>query len=342
MHEVINKNIFEIDAEALVNTVNCVGIMGKGLALQFKQAFPENFNAYKKACCLGKVRPGHIFIYEVGFLENPKFILNFPTKRHWKENSKIEDIQSGLKDLVRIVNQLKIKSIAVPPLGCGNGKLHWPDVRKLIIDTFKGVDVELKIIEPNIYKNTVDEQMTKPRLTRARALLIKLIWRYKELQYLLSLLEIQKLAYLLQESGEPLKLKFEQGHYGPFANNLNKALSAMEGHFIRGFDSANPKPNTDIKLVNNVVDEANEFLKDDTDALARLKLVENLIEGFETPYGLELLTTVHWIVHHSSHKAKDLSEAIDLIHKWNDLKKRKFNPDHIEITWKHLKETNWI
>lgn len=343
MLEFTNENIFESDMEALVNTVNCVGIMGKGLALQFKQAFPENYRAYRKACRLGKVKVGHIFVFEMGFFETPKFILNFPTKNHWRENSNIQDIQSGLEDLVRIVTQFKIKSIAIPPLGCGNGKLYWPDVRKLIISAFKDVDIMVKIIEPNRYKNVITStQATALEFTRARALLIKLIGRYKEQQYLLSLIEIHKLAYFLQESGESLKLRFEQGHFGPFANNLNKVLSKMEGHFIKGFDANNPKPDTDIELVHGATTEANEILKDDSEALKRLKLVENLIEGFETPFGLELLATVHWVVHHASCKAKDISETIDAIHNWSQLKKNKFSDHHIEVTWNHLKEMNWI
>ncbi len=343
MLEFSEENILDTNVEALVNTVNCVGIMGKGLALQFKQVFPDNFKAYKKACHLGKVRPGRIFVFEMGLFGNPKYILNFPTKNHWKENSYLEDIRLGLRDLIKIVKELNIKSIAIPPLGCGNGKLHWPDVLKLITKAFEGFDdVVVKIIEPNEYKSKIKARLGKPNLTRSRALLIKLIGRYKEAQYLLSLIEIQKLAYFLQESGEALKLKFEQAHYGPFANNLNKVLSTMEGHFIKGFDVNNPKPNVEIELIGNIIEQSNEFLKGDTEALTRLKNVESLIEGFESPYGLELLATVHWIVHHANPQANNLSEAIELIHNWNSAKRNKFSSDHIKTTWNYLKELKWI
>lgn len=338
-----NDDILKANVEALVNTVNCVGVMGKGLALQFKQRFPKNFKAYKKACLQGMVQPGRVFVYEIGIFERPRYILNFPTKRHWKENSRIDDIRAGLNDLVKIVNELKIKSIAIPPLGCGNGKLFWPEVRKLITDAFLDMDdVVIEIFDPCEPKTQISIQTTKPKMTRGRALIIMLIGRYKEAQYSLSLIEIQKLAYFLQEAGESLKLNFEQAYYGPFANNLYKVLSAMEGHYIKGFDSNNAKPYNEIELVDNIIKDAADFLKNETKAMQHLEIVEQLIDGFETPYGLELLATVHWVVHHARPQAHNLSEAIDLIHKWSPEKKRKFTLDHIETTWNHLNEMNWL
>lgn len=343
MIDYTKKNIFDIHAEAIVNTVNCVGVMGKGLALQFKQFSPDNFKAYKQACKQGKVQPGHLFVFETGTFDNPRFILNFPTKRHWKENSRLEDIQLGLKDLVKQIKRLRIKSIAIPPLGCGNGKLPWNVVHPLILKSFQEVnDVNVTIIEPIESKEPVARGQVEPKMTRSRALFIKLIDRYKKEHYALSLIEIQKLAYFLQESGEPLKLKFEKGHFGPFANTLNNVLSAMEGHFIKGFNGNAPKPNQEISLFNDAINQANTFLENDTDAQGRLETVENLIEGFQSPYGLELLATVHWVVHHSIPHAKNLTEAIDLIHNWNASKKKKFSVDHISTTWSHLKETRWI
>lgn len=337
------ENIFDINVEALVNTVNCVGIMGKGLALQFKKYFPENFKAYQKSCREQKVQPGHIFVYETGTFNNPKYILNFPTKRHWKEKSRLEDIQIGLKDLIKKIKILRIKSIAIPPLGCGNGGLYWPTVHKLILEACEEIpNVKIKIIEPNGYKEQSRHLITKPKLTLSRALVIKLIERYQELHYQLTLIEIQKLAYFLQEAGEPLKLTFEKAHYGPFANNLNKVLSRMEGHFIKGFDIENPKPHQEITLIDSAKEEVNALLNNDAIARHRLKVVENLIEGFESPYGLELLATVHWVVHHGNPRAHNLFEAIELTHNWNLSKKNKFSPEHIETTWSHLKEVNWI
>ncbi|MEP0756677.1 macro domain-containing protein [Trichocoleus sp. DQ-A2] len=132
MLEFKQGNLLEEDAEALVNAVNCIGVMGKGIALQFKQAFPENFQQYKKACDTKEVQPGRMFTVPTGKLFNPKYIINFPTKRHWRDKSKVEDVQTGLKALVAEVQQLDITSIAIPALGCGNGGLDWLEVKPLI------------------------------------------------------------------------------------------------------------------------------------------------------------------------------------------------------------------
>jgi O-acetyl-ADP-ribose deacetylase (regulator of RNase III) len=140
MIELKTGNLLSENAEALVNTVNCVGIMGKGIALQFKRAYPENFRQYEKACKAGVVQPGHMFIFPTSNLSNPKYIINFPTKRHWRNKSKIEDIQSGLITLVEQVKLLGITSIAIPPLGCGNGGLNWADVKPLIESAFSQLD----------------------------------------------------------------------------------------------------------------------------------------------------------------------------------------------------------
>ena len=123
-------NILAEDAEALVNTVNCVGVMGRGIALQFKNAFPDNFKAYVAACRSGAVRPGRMFVFETGTLTNPRYIINFPTKRHWRGNSRLEDIKAGLTDLTRQIRERGIRSIAIPPLGSGLGGLEWDVVRK--------------------------------------------------------------------------------------------------------------------------------------------------------------------------------------------------------------------
>jgi O-acetyl-ADP-ribose deacetylase (regulator of RNase III) len=136
MLESCSGNLLEADVKALVNTVNCVGEMGKGLALQFKQAFPENFEEYRRACQSGEVKPGQMFIVPTGRLTNPRYIINFPTKRHWKNPSRIEAIETGLLALIETVKQFGMRSIAVPPLGCGNGGLAWSRVAPLIEAAF--------------------------------------------------------------------------------------------------------------------------------------------------------------------------------------------------------------
>ena len=149
MIELTRGDILSAEAEALVNTVNCAGRMGRGLALQFKRAFPENFTAYAAACQRGEVQPGRMFIVETGQPTNPRYIVNFPTKRHWKDMSRIDDIDAGLDALIADVERLHITSIAVPPLGCGLGGLDWADVRPRIERAFAELpDVRVLVYEP--------------------------------------------------------------------------------------------------------------------------------------------------------------------------------------------------
>ena len=150
MLEFRTGNIFDEDAEALVNAVNCVGIMGGGIALQFKHAFPGNFKAYEHACKRREVRPGRMFVVETGkTMINPRYIVNFPTLRHWRDMSRLEDIDSGLRDLQRFIRDSKIRSIAVPALGCGRGGLDWLQVRPRIEAALHGFDdLNAVIFEP--------------------------------------------------------------------------------------------------------------------------------------------------------------------------------------------------
>jgi O-acetyl-ADP-ribose deacetylase (regulator of RNase III) len=346
MIKITKGNLLEADAEALVNTVNCVGHMGKGIALQFKKAFPENYDHYKKACDNEQVQPGRMHVFETGSMYNPKFIINFPTKRHWRGKSRIEDIESGLKALVREVKSRKIQSIAVPPLGCGLGGLDWRIVRQMIENAFQGlskVDVLLYAPSGTPDAKTMPVHTKRPSLTVARALFIKLMERYSELAYRLTLLEIQKMAYFLQESGEPLRLNYEAGLYGPYAHNLNKVLEILEGHYIRGYGD-NQKPDVEIELMPGAIDEAEAFLEDDKYKASkrRLERVAAAIEGFETPYGMELLSSVHWVAVRRDQPAIDEESAIHEVHSWNNRKKEMFRADHIRIAWNRLKEEGWL
>ena len=142
-------DIFNDDTEAIVNTVNCIGVMGRGIALQFKKRYPENFKEYEAKCKLGEMVPGKVFVFETKSLINPKYIINFPTKRHWRGASRIEDIESGLTDLVKVIKNYQITSIAIPPLGSGLGGLEWPLVRNKIESALSDFDdVDVSIYEP--------------------------------------------------------------------------------------------------------------------------------------------------------------------------------------------------
>lgn len=338
-------NLLKADVEALVNTVNCVGIMGKGIALQFKQAYPENFKCYEKACRAKQVQPGKMFIVPTNRLLNPKFIINFPTKRHWKGKSKIEDIMAALDTLILKIQELSISSIAIPPLGCGNGGLNWCDVKPLIEHAFEKVPtVRVLLYEPNGAPEPMDMPVgtEPPSLTRARAMLIRLIEIYGIPGYDLTILEIQKLAYFLQASGEPLRLLYVKEKFGPFANNLNHVLQRLEGHFIRGYGD-HAAVDTQIHTLPGVSETAEQFLQLHPDAFQRLARVSKLIDGFETPYGMELLATVHWIAtHEDTLAATQCDRAVSGVQAWSQRKSCLFKAKHIEKAWQRLQAQNWL
>ncbi len=343
MLEYKQGNLLEAKAEALVNTVNCVGVMGKGIALQFKKAFPENFHYYEKACRNKQVQLGQMFIVSTDSFENPKYIINFPTKFDWRGKSKLEDIQAGLEALVKDVKRLGIRSIAIPPLGCGNGGLEWAEVSPLIEAAFAEMpDVQVIVFEPHGAPRAEEMLISakKPKMTRARALLIRLMDLYRIPGYRLSLLEVQKLAYFLQLAGEPLKLRYAKYQYGPYADNLNHLLQVLDGHFIKGYGDRTRQ--AELYPLPDGVEDARLFLADFPDAGARLEKVRKLIEGFESPYGLELLSTVAWVAQEIPMAAYEVEYVIPSVRKWSKRKEHLFKPDHIQKAWQRLKEEGWL
>jgi O-acetyl-ADP-ribose deacetylase (regulator of RNase III) len=337
-------NLLTADVDVLVNTVNCVGFMGKGIALQFRQAYPSNFEAYQKACKAERVQLGSMFVTETRELTGPKWIINFPTKGHWRARSRLDDIRRGLEALVAEVRERGIRSIAIPPLGCGLGGLNWDDVRPLIEAAAAAMpDVRVVIFAPERAPRAVERvvRTERPPLTPARALFIKLMERYKGLEYELTLLEVQKLAYFLQEAGQPLRLRYEEAVYGPYADNLNKVLEKLEGHYTRGYVGERG-PAEEIDLLPGAAEEAERFLADDAAARERLDRVARLIDGFETPYGMELLASLHWLARRRDPPALDDEQALGMLHGWNERKRQVFRADHVKVAWARLEREGWL
>ena len=332
------------DVDAIVNTVNCVGVMGKGIALQFKNKWPENFSAYAAACKAKEVRPGRMFVFDSGGLVKPNFIINFPTKDHWRSASKVEFIREGLVDLVEHIRRLGVRSIAMPPLGCGNGGLDWSDVRPMIECALAMVpDVDVRLFEPagTPSPKTMEVRTKRPRMTAGRAAIVKVLDTYRELNYGLSKIEVQKLAYFLQEAGGPLNLPFVKHQYGPYSDTLRHALYTMEGHFIRGLGDGVVE--AEIEPTEDALAEAEAFIAEQSHvALAdQVSRVARLIEGYQSPYGMELLASVHWVATHEA-GVKSIDDAIAAIHAWNDRKRQLMKQEHIGAAWRRLKHDGWL
>ena len=282
-----------------------------------------------------------MFVYDTGAFTNPRFIINFPTKRHWKGKSRIEDIDSGLIALAQEVRARGIKSIAIPPLGAGLGGLDWNDVRPRIEAALRDVpDLDVLIHQPNGAPEVVKSSEVPP-MRHGSASLIVLMQQYLRglMDPFVTLIEVQKLMYFMQLAGQPLKLQYEKGPYGPYTQTLRHVLHRIEGHFVSGYQDGGDQPFKELSIVPGSFDDAQRFVADRPEMQERFERVANLVEGFETPYGLELLATVHWVATHEG--ANTPEKALERIHAWNE-RKRHFTQRQVGIAFDTLQAKGWL
>ena len=338
------------DVDALVNTVNCVGVMGKGIALQFKRRYPDNFESYAKACKANEVHLGKMYLVELHSITGPRFIVNFPTKGHWKSRSKLGDISDGLDDLIRVIKDHGIQSIAIPPLGAGNGGLPWEQVEPLIYEKLSDLpDTRVLLFTPsNAARNLAPDPV---KMTWGRATLVELIRKYTHIRLEVepwedisgaSHLEIQKLMYFAHLVMPQLRLRFDRGFYGPYSEQVRHLVQGMEGTFIRGLgDGTAPVQNLDpISPTKEGIDEAAAYLdrfSDEKDVRGQIVgPVMEIIRGFEGPYAIELLASTHWAKTHMG--ADDAQAAWRKIQEWTSRKGRLFTESHVTAAWAHLSD----
>jgi O-acetyl-ADP-ribose deacetylase (regulator of RNase III) len=301
MIEEARGNLLAADAEALVNTVNTVGIMAKGIALQFKRAFPDNFKEYEAAAENGQIRIGDMFVHRTSALDNPKYIVNFPTKKHWKSRSKLSDIELGLQSLREVIARLGVKSIALPPLG-------W-----------------------------------RPRMTPDHAALMIAFERYLQRSIpgglsdtdALSIVEAQKAAYFLQVAGWDSKLDFAPSHYGPYAQTVDWFISHTEGHFIFGYGDGSTGSKATLRLDKQALSDAHALMDDDSAYQLALRRFVDIIDGFEFPYGVELLSTVHYVVDNYD-TAPSIDQVVTAIKAWSSRKGKIFDREQAALAYNHL------
>ena len=299
-------NLLTAQAEALVNTVNEVGVMGKGVALMFREAFPDAARAYEAAAKAHRVRVGQMFVSPSHALIGPRWIINFPTKKHWRHPSKLEWIRDGLKDLVRVVHEQKIKSLALPPLGCGNGGLEWTQVRREIEATFADLpEVDVLVYEPTGAYQNAPKRSGLESLTPARALIAELVRRYSVLGLECTNLEVQKLAWFLHRAIEHLNLpdlldlRFSANKYGPYADRLRHLLDGLDGSYLHCEKRLSDAGPFDLIWFEDSKRSAVESYLQDPEVLSYRPALERtsaLIDGFESPLGIELLATVDWLM----------------------------------------------
>lgn len=338
----VKGNLLEAQTEAIVNTVNTVGVMGKGIALQFKEKYPQNFKAYKKACENGLVRIGQMFVFKESDLEGSKIIINFPTKKEWYRKSQYRYIEEGLKDLVRTIRENNIKSISIPPLGCGNGGLKWEKVKSLMEQYLANLnDVQIQIYEPNKRIKEILQKENKKKevkLTPARAMLLYALFKYEKYGEYATVFTANKLAYFLQQSGENLKLKFEPYTYGPYAQAVDKVLYGLNGKYLKGLEQMQAGPFEPLALNYKRYDEVKRYVSENLKPVQKQRLEDlfKAIEGFESTLSLEILSSVHYIV--NENPKIQLNEMVEKIKEWNNRKKSLITEDYVDIAYQHLSQ----
>jgi O-acetyl-ADP-ribose deacetylase (regulator of RNase III) len=344
-------NLLNADVDALVNPVNCVGVLGKGLALQFKRAYPEMVKPYERACAAGEVVPGAVHVVDRGPGQQPRWILNVPTKRHWRNPSRFDDVAAGARALADTVRELDIRSVAVPPLGCGNGGLDWSEVRPMLLSSLGSLDAEVLIFAPAGAPDPADmpDRSKAPELTAQRAELLVLLseflarstpFRVAERADALARIEIQKLAYLAQVFARSAEHRFERGRYGPYSHDLERELKEWEGHFVLGYGDA-----TDTVLELRPI----QLLPDSVKAAAAVArptygevvdAVLRAVDGWESTYELELLATTLFTFREGT--ASSAKQAHDVISGWSHVPPHLFTARHVSIAWEHLRATGWL
>jgi O-acetyl-ADP-ribose deacetylase (regulator of RNase III) len=299
-------NLLDADVDALVNTVNEVGVMGKGMALQFREAFPESAREYMARAKAGGVTVGKVLVTESGRSSGARLIVHFPTKKHWRHPSRLGWIEAGLLDLKTAIREHSIRSVAIPPLGCGNGGLDWASVRRLIEQTMSDLDgVDVLVFEPTTLYHAAPKRTGAMELTPARGLVAELVRRYEMMGMGCSILEVQKLAYFLERSVDRLRLsnmlelRFVASRFGPYSDRLRHLLDGLDGSYLRCERRlADARPSDLIQFDHSLREPLAVFLSgEETQRLVpALDDATRLIDGFESAFGMELLATVDWLL----------------------------------------------
>jgi Predicted phosphatase homologous to the C-terminal domain of histone macroH2A1 len=342
MIKYITGNILESNAEALINTVNTVGVMGKGIALQFKKAFHNNYKAYVEACKRKEIKIGKLFVVMDSNLNSgEKYIINFPTKKDWRKPSEYSFINSGLDDLIHVLKKYNIQSVAIPPLGAGNGGLEWEKVKKLIAQKLSNLDVEIFVYEPTQH---IKEQLRKERgkLTDARALLLYVLYDLVMNGEYVSEFSSEKICYFLQRFGAKkyFNLSFSPNFYGPYSGKVRFVLNALNGSYIMGYSDMDKKPFEPLTLVSDGYETVKNHVESNLELYNIAKKTMFFLTGFYSDFALELLSSIDFITTNQNTFEKEvISKQLE---NWNDRKRSLFsNPKYIDITLKQLQSTEF-
>jgi O-acetyl-ADP-ribose deacetylase (regulator of RNase III)/uncharacterized protein YwgA len=343
MIKYITGNILESDAKALINTVNTVGFMGKGIALQFKKAYLNNFKAYAEACKRNEVQVGKLFVTKDSNLSSgEKYIINFPTKTDWRKPSEYYYVEAGLDDLVNVLTNYNIESVAIPPLGSGNGGLDWEKVKRIIEDKLRGLDVEIIVYEPT--KQIKDKlKNERVKLTDARALLLYVLYDLVRNGEFVSEFSAEKICYFLQRFGgrKYFKLNYSPNFYGPYSGKVRFVLNVLNGSYVMGYSDMNKKPFEPLTLVADGYETVKNHIEGKPELFSIANKTISFLSGFYSDFALELLSTIDYIS--IQHRIIDKSLINDELKNWSDRKRSMFsNPKYIDVTLTQLQKAEFV
>tara|TARA_R110001583_G_scaffold59123_1_gene175979 strand:+ start:2770 stop:3807 length:1038 start_codon:yes stop_codon:yes gene_type:complete len=340
MIEYLIGNILESDAQAIVNTVNTVGVMGKGIALQFKKAYPNNFKAYYEACKRNEVAVGKSFVTrDSNLLTGEKIIINFPTKKDWRKPSEYSYVEDGLDDLVDIIEINQIKSIAIPPLGAGNGGLEWERVKKIIEKKLENINIDIYVYEPT---KQIKEYLKKERikLTDARALLLYVLYDLVRNGEYVSEFSSEKICYFLQRFGSEnyFKLNFEPNFYGPYSGKVRYVLNVLNGSYLMGYSDMSKKPFEPLTLIADGYETVKKHIENKSELFEIAEKTTTFLNGFYSDFSLELLSSIDSIA--VNQKTLDKQIISEKLEEWSNRKRSMFsNPKYIDISVRHLENS---
>lgn len=347
----VKGDLLESNAQALVNTVNTVGVMGKGIALQFKEAFPENFRVYHDACRKKELQIGNVLVVEDSNLSSGhKIIINFPTKTHWKYPSEYSYIEQGLQALRAEIISRHISSIAIPPLGSHNGGLDWLKVKQMIEFALADLDCEIYLYEPS---DVIIEKLKSERakLTPARAMLLAVLSDLTKNGEFASVFAAEKLVYFMQRfgAGRYFKIEFKPYYYGPYSGGkIAHVLYHLNGSYIKGMGGMENRPFDYIWLLEDAEKEANRFIDEYKDVEVRSICTRTMafLQDYYSNYSLELLSSVDFLLTTvpalKNWKIDDENDVIDeliiQIQQWSKRKEQMFKRSYLLEAVRYLKE----
>jgi O-acetyl-ADP-ribose deacetylase (regulator of RNase III) len=332
-------NILESEADALINTVNTDGIMGKGIALQFKNAFPLNFKIYQEACKNESLKVGNLLLVEdTGLISGKKTIINFPTKTTWRKPSEYQYINDGLDELIRVIDEKNIKSVAIPPLGSGNGGLDWNIVKKMIEEKLSHLTIDIFIYEPN---KQIQEVLKSERvkLTEARAMLLFMLYELVKNGEFVSEFSSEKICYFLQRFGgeKYFKLEYKPNFYGPYSGKVKYVINYLNGSYIMGYSAMDKKPFEPLELIPDGYEPVLDYINSKPEIKKIVLKTKEFLDGFYSEFALELLSTIDYIA--IQKQSFDINIIKNELENWSERKRTMFSNDtFLKVSLKHLQQ----